>query len=748
VPRPHLLVSGLPPSSPPGGDRGSEASADFARAVFDVKAHRQQAQTDVVLHEDLLPGTREEAMSLWQGLRRYGTGTFGILMTIVALDNLQSAGLSTLAPNIRSSFHVSNSVITFIGGISGGFLILGVLPMGWLNDRYRRGPLVGFATLFFGLMVFATGAAKAIFLLVLARLGGGISQASTSTVHSSLLADNYPISLRGRLMGASGMVAGAGAAALSPLIMGAIATSAGGPNGWRWAFYALAVPILVMAFVGFRIPEPPRGQFEKLDVLGEVLPDTSPAPPSLEAAFDRVKQVKTVKTCLVAFCALGFTFFTVPTLSNLFLQDHFHMDTIQRGLIGTTTGLGALLPAPFIGRYYDQLYRKDPARALKLVGRLLLPVALVTPIQYFMPNVTLYAVMAVPSGMLTLAAYSLIGPILASVAPYRLRGLVGAVGGLYIFFIGAAGGAVVSALLESALGVRSAVIGLVVPASIVGGLLLIRSARYIRNDLSQIVIELKEELDEHRRQQSDPGSIPLLQLSRVNFSYGHVQVLFDVSFDVRPGEVLALLGTNGAGKSTALRIAAGLEMPAQGAVRLRGGTITYTSPEQRARLGIHMLPGGKGVFGEMTIQENLEMGAFAYRSDRSDMTRRIERSLDIFPDLANRRRQRASTLSGGQQQMLALAIAMLHEPQVLMIDELSLGLAPIVVQDLIRVVESLKQAGVTMIIVEQSLNVAAALADRAVFLEKGQVKFSGQIRELMERDDLARAVFLGGGVPV
>ena len=377
---------------------------------------------------------------------------------------------------------------------------------------------------------------------------------------------------------------------------------------------------------------------------------------------------------------------------------------------------------------------------------MLLPVAIVTPIQYFMPNPVLFATLAVLSGMLTFGAFAMIGPVLTSVAPYRLRGLVGAVAGIYIFFIGGAGGAVASALLESSFGVRPAILALVIPATIVGGVLVMRSSHYIRNDLSAIVVELQEELEEHRRQQDDPESVPVLQLSGVNFSYGHVQVLFDVSFDVRAGEVLALLGTNGAGKSTALRVAAGLEMPARGAVRLHGGTVTFTSPEQRARLGIHLLPGGKGTFSEMTVYENLQMGAFAYRSDRADMSRRIERSLELFPGLATRARQRASTLSGGQQQMLALAIAMLHDPQVLMIDELSLGLAPIVVQELIGIVETLKEAKVTMIIVEQSLNVAAALADRAVFLEKGRVRFSGPIVELMERDDLARAVFLGGEI--
>jgi ABC-type branched-subunit amino acid transport system ATPase component len=213
---------------------------------------------------------------------------------------------------------------------------------------------------------------------------------------------------------------------------------------------------------------------------------------------------------------------------------------------------------------------------------------------------------------------------------------------------------------------------------------------------------------------------------------------------VQRGEVLALLGTNGAGKSTALRVAAGLETPGRGVVRLNGRDITYTTPEQRNGLGIHLLQGGKGVFPQMTVAENLEMGGFVYRSDRADLRRRIDKVLHLFPVLSDRKAQRAGSLSGGEQQMLALAIVLLHEPDILMIDELSLGLAPIVVQSLLAVVESLKTAGVTLIIVEQSLNVAAAIAERAVFLEKGRVRFSGPVRDLIERDDLARAVFLGG----
>jgi ABC-type branched-subunit amino acid transport system ATPase component len=329
------------------------------------------------------------------------------------------------------------------------------------------------------------------------------------------------------------------------------------------------------------------------------------------------------------------------------------------------------------------------------------------------------------------------------VVPYRLRGLGAALGSIYIFFIGATGGALLAAFFADAIGPRAAVIILMVPSTLVGGLLIVRSSMFIKNDLSLVVAELREEMDEFKRQQADPEDIPVLQVNNIDFAYGHVQVLFDVGFEVRRGEVLALLGTNGAGKSTILRAIAGLGTPARGVVRLNGQTITYVSPERRGRLGIRLLPGGKGVFPQMTVRENLEVAGFVYRGEPDELERRIAKVLELFDDLADRQDQPAGSLSGGQQQMLALGCTLLHEPEVLLIDELSLGLSPIMVQQLLGVVERLKGEGTTIVIVEQSLNVALAMADRAVFLEKGQVRFEGQARELLDRDDLARAVFLG-----
>jgi len=258
-----------------------------------------------------------------------------------------------------------------------------------------------------------------------------------------------------------------------------------------------------------------------------------------------------------------------------------------------------------------------------------------------------------------------------------------------------------------------------------------------------VVEELREEMDEHRRRHAAPDTVPVLQVSGIDFAYGHVQVLFDVGFEVQRGEVLALLGTNGAGKSTILRVIAGLGTPSRGVVRLNGLTVTYVAPERRGSLGIRLLPGGKGVFPQMTVRENLEMAGFVYRHDRADQERRIADVLGLFPGLAGRQGQAAGSLSGGEQQMLALGCTLLHEPEVLLIDELSLGLSPVMVSQLLDVVARLKASGSTIVIVEQSLNVALAVADRAVFLEKGQVRFAGAAAELAERDDLARAVFLG-----
>ena len=204
-----------------------------------------------------------------------------------------------------------------------------------------------------------------------------------------------------------------------------------------------------------------------------------------------------------------------------------------------------------------------------------------------------------------------------------------------------------------------------------------------------------------------------------------------------------MLGTNGAGKSTILRVIAGLGTPERGVVRLNGRTVTFATPEQRTAMGIQTLLGGSGVWAPLSVRHNLEMGAHQLRDDKAERQRRIEHTLDLFPELRPRLDDPAGSLSGGQQQMLALARTLLCQPEILLIDELSLGLAPTAVAELMGHIERLQSVGQTIVIVEQSLNIALALADRAVFIEKGHIRFEGPASQLAERDDLVRAVFLG-----
>src|SRR3954452_12694954 len=239
-------------------------------------------------------------------------------------------------------------------------------------------------------------------------------------------------------------------------------------------------------------------------------------------------------------------------------------------------------------------------------------------------------------------------------------------------------------------------------------------------------------------QERSSTTYDLLHVQNINFAYDHLQVLFDISLDVLRGEALALLGTNGAGKSTLLRVICGLEKPTTGSVIFDGDDITGVPAERLARHGMVLIPGGRAVFTDMTVDENLEMQVLGIRKQRGVVRERIDRVMVTFPRLAQRRTAKAGSLSGGEQQQLALARALLLNPEVLCIDELSLGLAPIVVGELLETVRGLKESGVTLIIVEQSLNIAAELCDRAIFLEKGEVRFEGRTADLLEHDDIAR----------
>ena len=234
----------------------------------------------------------------------------------------------------------------------------------------------------------------------------------------------------------------------------------------------------------------------------------------------------------------------------------------------------------------------------------------------------------------------------------------------------------------------------------------------------------------------------LLEIRDLRASYGAVEVLRGIDFTVAQGEIVALLGTNGAGKSTILRCISGLLAPDSGHIFLEGEDIAGVTTEDTVRLGITQIPGGRGLLPNLTIEENLRMGAYPIRRDRAAVKAGFDRVYETFPRLAERRKQLAGYLSGGEGQMLAIGRALMLRPKLMMIDELSLGLAPLIVQQLVEIVHEINESGVSMILVEQSANLALAVTDHAYFLEKGQIRFDGSSQELIERDDLLRSVFL------
>ena len=732
---------------PVQAETASNDVAALAATVLDEEAARQaeQQSTEILFTDDLLPGVKSEGISLKKGLAMGGgAATFVVLMILNSLDELQTAAIAVLAPDIRDTFGVSDGTITFIASSSGAFVVLGAIPMGWAADRMRRIPIIGWASIVFAAMVTLSGMAVNAFSFFWARFGVGIAKANTIPVHSSTIADTYPIGIRGRI-GAIDKGMGRLIAVISPILVGGIAAIANGPgevDGWRWTYYLLGIPVAIAAIAAFFLKEPQRGRWEKEDVLGESFTEDDPLPVSMDAAFSRLMRIKTVKSVVVGFSALGFGLFTAPVLENLWLEDKFGLESFERGAWATAAGLFTVLSLVYVGPKFDRLWRENPTRTLHMIGALIGFSAIFKPIQWAMPTVPLFIAFSIPTLVMLNTAFAMVSPVMQAIVPYRLRGSGTALITLYIFFIGGTGGGLISFMFADSWGPRVTTLVLTIPSAVLGGWIMYRGARHVRHDLSLNVQELFDEQDEQRRTSGD-GEVPALQLNNIDFSYGPIQVLFDVAFEVKKGETLALLGTNGAGKSTILRVISGLGIPQRGVVRLGGRTVTYTSPQLRSRLGIQQLPGGKGVFSDMTVRQNLVMGSYIHRRDSVDVERRIASVLELFPDLERRQGQRASSMSGGQQQMLALARVLLHEPEILLIDELSLGLAPTVVQDLLELIERLQERGQTIILVEQSLNVALSIADRAIFLEKGQVRFAGSAQELLERDDLARAVFLG-----
>ena len=234
----------------------------------------------------------------------------------------------------------------------------------------------------------------------------------------------------------------------------------------------------------------------------------------------------------------------------------------------------------------------------------------------------------------------------------------------------------------------------------------------------------------------------LLEVRNLKVNYGPIQAIRGIDLDVEQGNIVALLGANGAGKTTTLRTLSGIIKPAEGSIILDGKDISKQRACKVARMGINMSPEGRLVFSGLTVEENLRAGAYCLKS-KAETEKNMQRVLKLFPRLEERLKQQANTLSGGEQQMLAMGRALMSAPKLMMLDEPSMGLAPILVEQVFEIIRSLHKAGTTILLVEQNAQMALSIADRAYVLENGKVSLSGTGKELAQSEQVQKA-YLGG----
>jgi branched-chain amino acid transport system ATP-binding protein len=655
---------------------------------------------------------------------------FGLNMT----SQMDATGFSILIPNIRDAFHMTNAgILSLVAAAAVVGLALQV-PIAQVADRRNRVHLMLLGAGVFAAFVFGTGLAISVWMLAVMRSGTGVGQATVGPTHNSLIADWYPINSRPRVY-AFHFSANAIGAFVGPILAGLLAAWL----GWRAPFLVFPIPVVILILMGAGLKDPSRGIQERLAMGVTEALETEEPPPSFAEGWRMVWKVESLRRIFYALPFLAASLVGFASLASILYQQKFGLDVAQRGWVAAAAEPAQLIGLAIGARVGSRLIQRDPG----LILRFLAAVALVTSgLLVLFALVPVLWVTVVVNMAITASLAAVGSGIYASLSlaiPARSRSLGFSMGAIWVI-PGLVVLPIIGAISDS-VGIRVGMLALV-PVFLVGGLVISTAGRVIDRDILQVrtMAAARSEVLFARRR----GLVKLLLVRSLNVSYGQVQVLFDVDFEIEEGEIIALLGTNGAGKSTLLKAICGVVEADKGAVIFDGRDITHMPPNEIAALGITQVPGGQGVFPGLSVADNLRVAGWLDRRHRTRTAARVEEVLGFFPVLSDRLDQPAATLSGGQQQMLALSMAFLARPRLLLIDELSLGLAPVIVEQLLPLVEVIRAQGTTVILVEQSVNLALTIAHSAYFMEKGEIKFHGPTAELLDRPDILRSVFLGG----
>ncbi len=658
-----------------------------------------------------------------------------VLFGLNAVDELDRAAFAVLLPEIRDEFGLDlQGVLTLVAVVGLAALLLQV-PIATLAERHSRVRIAWIGACVWGLFSLVTGLAPTLVILAIARSGSGVGKAVVDPTHNSLLADYYEVTARPRVYSAH-RAANAVGSFMGPLAAGVL----GSAFGWRVPFVVFAIPTFVFVVLAWRLAEPVRGAHERraAGASEEAIATEEPAP-SFAEAWRIVWKIESLRRIWYALPFLAASLIGFASLAGLVYEQVFDLDERARGFV-----LAAVEPAQLVGlvigaRVATRLMARGPEHVLRFLSHAAFVVSVALVVFALAPNV---AVAVVANAVISATLAVLAPGILASLSlaiPARARSVGFSVASLWVIpgllvlpVIGAIG---------DRFGLRQGML-LMVPIFFVGGLVIAQSRHVIAADIADVwrASAARSEVAYARRH----GDSPLLLVRGLDVAYGAVQVLFGVDLDIEEGTCVALLGTNGAGKSTLLKAISGVVEADRGAVMFDGREITHAPPNEIAAFGITQMPGGQGVFPNLSVDENLRTATWLIRHDGDEARARLHRVREMFPVLVPRGGDRAGDLSGGQQQMLALAMAFLARPRLLMIDELSLGLAPLVVAQLLPVVEAIRDGGTTVILVEQSVNVALTVADTAYFMEKGEIRFHGPTADLLARPEILRSVFLEG----
>jgi branched-chain amino acid transport system ATP-binding protein len=641
-----------------------------------------------------------------------------------------------IAPELRAEFGLSIQTLVTFGSVTGFLALIGSLPAGYLVDRVKRVRLVQVGVVGSNVVTFMQALATGQAMYFGARLLGMVSGVVSGPASFPLMADYYPSRARARVVAFVSVIGSLGHIVGLP-VAGYLIVA----YGWRSAVLVLAVPGVICGALAFLLKEPVRGGMDRLELgLSRHEAATPQEPPTWQEAMRSAWAIRTLRRNAYAATVMQFTI-PVNVVIGLIQAEKFFLDAGQRATLAMVQTILSI-PALMLGSAFaDRLLAVRPAGIVAFQGGIFFFSATVTIINGFAPNIYVFLVfgvlLAVANGMLLPASTA----ISTLVVPARVRGL-----GMQVFVPFQLIGLVVGPALVGMgqrLPLQQAVVAFA-PFYVIGGLIILSTASTIERDI-RAARAAAAATEEVRRAQA-VGTDKILVCRDVDVAYDGVQILFNVDLDVQQGECLALLGTNGAGKSTLLRAIAGVHQADNGAIFFDGREVTHVPAHQNAQYGSVMMPGGAAVFPSMTVRENLTTAGWMRKDEGEALETSIEEVLGFFPILRDRMDAKAGTLSGGEQQMLALGQAFLMQPRLLMIDELSLGLAPAVIQRLLEILRGIRANGTTVILVEQSLNVALTIAERAVFMEKGEIRFDGPTEELLKRPDLIRSIFMGGSI--